>query len=37
MGNNVAKLVGIEGTPPPASVEEAESRLRAGAAGPVPA
>ena len=36
MGNNVAKLVGIEGTPPPASVEEAEARLAAaGSAGPV--
>ncbi len=35
MGNNVAKLVGIEGTPPPASLEEAEARLAAGSAGPV--
>ena len=35
MGNNVANLVGIEGTPPPASVEEAEARLQAGSAGPV--
>ena len=35
MGNNMAKLVGIEGTPPPATVEEAEARLKAGSAGPV--
>jgi len=35
MGNNVAKLVGIEGTAPPATIDEAESRLAAGSAGPV--
>jgi hypothetical protein len=35
MGNNVAELVGMEGTPPPATVEEAEARLSAGSAGPV--
>ena len=35
MGNNVAKLIGMDGTPPPATVEEAEARLKAGSAGPV--
>ncbi|MEJ7721069.1 MAG: amidohydrolase family protein [Ilumatobacteraceae bacterium] len=35
LGNNVAKLVGIEPTPPPASVEDAEARLAAGTPGPV--
>jgi predicted TIM-barrel fold metal-dependent hydrolase len=35
LGNNIAKLVGIEPTPPPATADEAEARLKAGASGSV--
>jgi hypothetical protein len=28
LGNNIARLVGIDPTPPPANVEDAEARLK---------